>query len=176
MHLKCKLLGLVWSWLGHRFLTKIDLMKLSTTIVNYASTQLFIVYSLINNFPFIDILLAMYLLIWTNVFCFLSSALQRGSHNVHLCLPQVCSTVSNNSSSFIYMVRDRSCSIRLFLQTLEALKRICPKQALLIGMTHEFDHEKDNEFLMEWSERYIDSQLLYELYGVVYLSFSERFY
>ncbi|XWS19888.1 hypothetical protein CRYUN_Cryun31cG0055000 [Craigia yunnanensis] len=49
----------------------------------------------------------------------------KGSHNVHLCLPQ----------------------------TLEALKRICPKQALLIGMTHYFDHHKDNEFLMKWSER-----------------------
>ncbi|KAL4368939.1 hypothetical protein GQ457_05G027170 [Hibiscus cannabinus] len=48
-----------------------------------------------------------------------------GSFNVHLCLPQ----------------------------TLEALKRICPKRALLIGMTHEFDHHKDNEFLREWSER-----------------------
>ncbi|TYH67361.1 hypothetical protein ES332_D06G183200v1 [Gossypium tomentosum] len=50
---------------------------------------------------------------------------KKGSFNVHLCLPQ----------------------------TLEAIKRICPKRALLIGMTHEFDHHKDNEFLMEWSER-----------------------
>ncbi|PPR85734.1 hypothetical protein GOBAR_AA34964 [Gossypium barbadense] len=50
---------------------------------------------------------------------------KKGSHNVHLCLPQ----------------------------TLDALKRICPKRALLIGMTHDFDQHKDNEVLMEWSER-----------------------
>ncbi|KOM53600.1 hypothetical protein LR48_Vigan09g225900 [Vigna angularis] len=50
---------------------------------------------------------------------------QTGSHNVHLCFPQ----------------------------TLETVKRLCPKQALLIGMTHEFDHHKDNEFLKEWSKR-----------------------
>uniref|UniRef100_A0A7N2R544 Metallo-beta-lactamase domain-containing protein n=1 Tax=Quercus lobata TaxID=97700 RepID=A0A7N2R544_QUELO len=54
-----------------------------------------------------------------------SQSMSEGSHNVHFCLPQ----------------------------TLEALKRICPKRALLIGMTHEFDHHKDNEFLMEWSIR-----------------------
>lgn len=53
----------------------------------------------------------------------------------------------------ILMVTSRLFSIHLLLQTLEALKRICPKQALLIGMTHNFDHLKDNEFLMEWSER-----------------------
>ncbi|MCD9645419.1 hypothetical protein HAX54_034302 [Datura stramonium] len=50
---------------------------------------------------------------------------KNGSHNVHLCLTQ----------------------------TLEALKMLCPKRALLIGMTHEFDHHKDNEFLVEWSRR-----------------------
>ncbi|KAF2323967.1 hypothetical protein GH714_005740 [Hevea brasiliensis] len=38
-------------------------------------------------------------------------------------------------------------------KTLEAVKRLCPKRALLIGMTHEFDHYKDNDFLMEWSKR-----------------------
>ncbi|KAF5736353.1 putative hydrolase [Tripterygium wilfordii] len=47
------------------------------------------------------------------------------SHNVHFCLPQ----------------------------TLEAVKKLCPKRALLIGMTHEFDHHKDNDFLTEWSKR-----------------------
>ncbi|KAF7120959.1 hypothetical protein RHSIM_Rhsim13G0117500 [Rhododendron simsii] len=36
-------------------------------------------------------------------------------------------------------------------QTLDAVKRLRPKRALLIGMTHEFDHHKDNEFLREWS-------------------------
>ncbi|GLU14042.1 hypothetical protein SLE2022_306340 [Rubroshorea leprosula] len=48
-----------------------------------------------------------------------------GSHNVHFCLPQ----------------------------SLEAVKKLCPKRALLIGMTHVFDHHKDNEFLKEWSQR-----------------------
>ncbi|XP_042483758.1 putative hydrolase C777.06c [Macadamia integrifolia] len=38
-------------------------------------------------------------------------------------------------------------------QTLDAVKRICPKRALLVGMSHEFDHQKDNEALMEWSRR-----------------------
>ncbi|KAF2908843.1 putative hydrolase C777.06c [Oryza sativa Japonica Group] len=55
-----------------------------------------------------------------------------GSHNVHLCWDQ----------------------------TLDAVKRICPKRALLIGMTHEMDHHKDNETLEEWSRREgIDVQL-----------------
>ncbi|KAL5985900.1 hypothetical protein ACLOJK_027890 [Asimina triloba] len=40
------------------------------------------------------------------------------------------------------------------LQSLDAVKRICPKQALFIGMTHESDHHKDNEFLEEWSRRF----------------------
>ncbi|XP_057428569.1 putative hydrolase C777.06c [Lotus japonicus] len=55
----------------------------------------------------------------------LDSLYRTGSHNVHLCFPQ----------------------------TLETVKRLCPKQTLLIGMTHEFDHHKDNEFLKEWSRR-----------------------
>lgn len=45
-------------------------------------------------------------------------------------------------------------SHQLVSQSLEAVKRICPKRALLIGMTHEFDHHKDNDFLMEWTKRY----------------------
>ncbi|XP_061370044.1 putative hydrolase C777.06c [Gastrolobium bilobum] len=55
----------------------------------------------------------------------LDSLYRTGTHNVHLCFPQ----------------------------TLETVKRLCPKQTLLIGMTHEFDHQKDNEFLTEWSRR-----------------------
>ncbi|OUZ99382.1 hypothetical protein BVC80_7261g2 [Macleaya cordata] len=55
----------------------------------------------------------------------LDTLYKTGSHNTHFCFPQ----------------------------TLEAIKRICPKQALLIGMTHEFDHHKDNEALLEWSRR-----------------------
>ncbi|KAF2291756.1 hypothetical protein GH714_035465 [Hevea brasiliensis] len=55
----------------------------------------------------------------------LDSLLRDGSHNVHFCLPQ----------------------------SLEAVKRLCPKQALFIGMGHELDHYKDNDFLAEWSKR-----------------------
>lgn len=50
---------------------------------------------------------------------------KNGSHNAHFCLPQA----------------------------LETVKRLCPKRALLIGMTHEFDHYKVNDFLTEWSQR-----------------------
>ncbi|CAA7405404.1 unnamed protein product [Spirodela intermedia] len=56
-------------------------------------------------------------------------------HNTHLCLPQ----------------------------TLEAIKKICPKRALLVGMTHEFDHHRDNLELAEWSQREgIPVQLAYD--------------
>lgn len=55
----------------------------------------------------------------------LDTLYKEGSHNTHFCLPQ----------------------------TLEAVKRICPKRALLIGMTHEFDHIEDNKKLAEWSDR-----------------------
>ncbi|GMN54537.1 hypothetical protein TIFTF001_023658 [Ficus carica] len=34
-----------------------------------------------------------------------------------------------------------------------AVKRICPKRVLIIGMSHDFDHHKDNEVLFEWSKR-----------------------
>lgn len=65
----------------------------------------------------------------------LDSLYKTGSHNVHLCFPQ----------------------------TLDAIKRLCPKRAFLIGMTHEFDHHKDNAFLMEWSKREgIQVQLAYD--------------
>ncbi|ESW30733.1 hypothetical protein PHAVU_002G178000 [Phaseolus vulgaris] len=55
----------------------------------------------------------------------LDSIRKTGSDNFHFCLPQA----------------------------LETVKRLCPKQTLLIGMSHEFDYYKDNEFLMEWSKR-----------------------
>lgn len=55
----------------------------------------------------------------------LDTLYKTGSHNTHFCLPQ----------------------------TLDAVKKLCPKRALLVGMTHEFDHHKDNDFLMEWSKR-----------------------
>ncbi|CAI9094894.1 OLC1v1030724C1 [Oldenlandia corymbosa var. corymbosa] len=55
----------------------------------------------------------------------LDTLYKKGSHNTHFCFPQ----------------------------TLDAVKRLCPKRALLVGMTHEFDHQKDNEFLKDWSKR-----------------------
>ncbi|XP_058197432.1 putative hydrolase C777.06c isoform X1 [Rhododendron vialii] len=55
----------------------------------------------------------------------LDTLYKKGLHNTHFCFPQ----------------------------TLDAVKRLRPKRALLIGMTHEFDHHKDNEFLREWSTR-----------------------
>ncbi|TVU45931.1 hypothetical protein EJB05_05441, partial [Eragrostis curvula] len=37
--------------------------------------------------------------------------------------------------------------------SLDAVKRICPKRALLIGMNHEFEHYRENQMLAEWSLR-----------------------
>lgn len=42
----------------------------------------------------------------------------------------------------------------LFLQSLDAIKRIRPKRALLIGMRHFFEHQRENQMLAEWSIRY----------------------
>lgn len=39
-------------------------------------------------------------------------------------------------------------------QSLAAVKRLQPKRALFVGMTHEFEHESDNAALAEWSKRY----------------------
>ncbi|KAG8385251.1 hypothetical protein BUALT_Bualt03G0022600 [Buddleja alternifolia] len=65
----------------------------------------------------------------------LDTLYKKGSHNTHFCFPQ----------------------------TLDAVKRLCPKRALLIGMTHEFNHHKDNEFLKDWSTREgIPVQLAYD--------------
>ncbi|XP_066332393.1 putative hydrolase C777.06c [Miscanthus floridulus] len=47
---------------------------------------------------------------------------------------------------------DRSCHLTLS-QSLDAVKRICPKQALLIGMNHEFEHHRENQLLARWSCR-----------------------
>ncbi|KAL0398300.1 UNVERIFIED_CONTAM: putative hydrolase [Sesamum radiatum] len=58
----------------------------------------------------------------------LDTLYKKGSHNTHFCFPQ----------------------------SLDAVKRICPKRALFIGMTHEFDHHRDNEFLEDWSKRNLD--------------------
>lgn len=55
----------------------------------------------------------------------LDTLYKNGSHNTHFCLPQ----------------------------SLDAVKRIRPKQALFIGMTHEFEHYNDNKALTEWSNR-----------------------
>ncbi|XP_051179305.1 putative hydrolase C777.06c isoform X1 [Lolium perenne] len=40
-----------------------------------------------------------------------------------------------------------------FTETLDTIKRICPKRALLIGMNHEFEHHRENHVLEEWSGR-----------------------
>uniref|UniRef100_A0A0E0NYS7 Protein kinase domain-containing protein n=1 Tax=Oryza rufipogon TaxID=4529 RepID=A0A0E0NYS7_ORYRU len=45
-----------------------------------------------------------------------------------------------------------SCHLTLS-QTLNAVKRLSPKRALLIGMNHEFEHHKENQTLAEWSSR-----------------------
>ncbi|TVU14630.1 hypothetical protein EJB05_38107, partial [Eragrostis curvula] len=37
--------------------------------------------------------------------------------------------------------------------SLDAIKRICPKRALLIGMRHMFEHHRENQMLEEWSLR-----------------------
>uniref|UniRef100_A0A0Q3V190 Metallo-beta-lactamase domain-containing protein n=1 Tax=Setaria italica TaxID=4555 RepID=A0A0Q3V190_SETIT len=34
---------------------------------------------------------------------------------------------------------------------LDAIKRICPRRALLTGMNHEFEHHRENHILAEWS-------------------------
>lgn len=65
----------------------------------------------------------------------LDTLYKKGSHNTHFCFPQ----------------------------SLDAVKRISPRRAMFIGMTHEFDHQKDNEFLAEWSRREgIPVQLAYD--------------
>ncbi|CAF2125433.1 BnaA03g57190D [Brassica napus] len=53
------------------------------------------------------------------------SMVMRGRQPTHLCLPE----------------------------TLEIIKRLCPKRALLTGMTHYFDHHEYNAILAEWSLR-----------------------
>ncbi|XP_074560074.1 putative hydrolase C777.06c isoform X1 [Curcuma longa] len=40
-----------------------------------------------------------------------------------------------------------------FPETLETLKRLRPRQALLVGMTHDYDHDRYNKLLEEWSSR-----------------------
>ncbi|VAI77566.1 unnamed protein product [Triticum turgidum subsp. durum] len=39
--------------------------------------------------------------------------------------------------------------------SLDAIKRIHPKRALLIGMRHFFEHQRENQMLAEWSIRYV---------------------
>ncbi|KAL2631556.1 hypothetical protein R1flu_016242 [Riccia fluitans] len=47
--------------------------------------------------------------------------------------------------------------------SLAAVKRLRPKRAFFVGMTHEFDHERDNLELAEWSRREnLDVQLAYD--------------
>ncbi|KAF8684770.1 hypothetical protein HU200_044193 [Digitaria exilis] len=46
----------------------------------------------------------------------------------------------------------RSCHLTLS-QSLDAVKKICPKKALLIRMNHEFEHHRENQMLAGWSHR-----------------------
>ncbi|KMZ71252.1 Beta-lactamase domain protein [Zostera marina] len=39
-----------------------------------------------------------------------------------------------------------------FSQSLDAVRRISPKRALLIGMSHDFDYHEHNKILAEWSK------------------------
>eukprot|EP00850_Spirogloea_muscicola_P024242 SM000513S17639 [mRNA] locus=s513:489:3125:+ [translate_table: standard] len=60
---------------------------------------------------------------------------KRASHNTHLCYPQ----------------------------SLEVIKRLRPKKALLIGMTHEFDHDEVSAELNIWSASHgIDVKLSHD--------------
>ncbi|RWW26425.1 hypothetical protein GW17_00009183 [Ensete ventricosum] len=62
----------------------------------------------------------------------------------------------------LHKVSSRSTHL-CFSESLDAVKRICPKQALLIGMTHDYDHHKLNVLLAEWSIREgIPVQLAYD--------------
>ncbi|KAH9288417.1 hypothetical protein KI387_032534, partial [Taxus chinensis] len=54
----------------------------------------------------------------------LDTLYKKGPHNTHFCLPE----------------------------SLEAVKRIQPKRALFVGMTHEFEHYRDNKELADWSK------------------------
>ncbi|OEL26295.1 hypothetical protein BAE44_0012683 [Dichanthelium oligosanthes] len=42
---------------------------------------------------------------------------------------------------------------RLNGESLDTVKRICPRKALLIGMNHEFEHHRENQMLAGWSRR-----------------------
>ncbi|KAG7034745.1 hypothetical protein SDJN02_04475, partial [Cucurbita argyrosperma subsp. argyrosperma] len=57
------------------------------------------------------------------------------------------------SLAFYVFTLNPAVSIFCLLQGLEAVKRICPKQVMLIGMGHVFDRHVDNGFLNQWSIR-----------------------
>ncbi|KAJ8433974.1 hypothetical protein Cgig2_024679 [Carnegiea gigantea] len=84
------------------------------------------------------------------------NVIDNGSHNTHFCFPQVnymiplVFCISSGFPCIFAFSFDSNCR---FPKTLDAVKRICPKRALLVGMTHEFDHLRDNTFLAEWSRR-----------------------
>ena len=103
-------------------------------------------------FYFILILFSQKIVVYFLIFVF--TLLQTGSPNVHFCLPQVSSAFFKMMFTLFIYVPDGEISLFVISQTLETVKRLCPKQTLLIGMNHKFDHHKDNEFLMEWSRRY----------------------
>lgn len=53
----------------------------------------------------------------------------------------------------LHGVGDSSSTHLTLSESLDAIKRIRPKQALLIGMRHFFEHERENQMLAEWSIR-----------------------
>lgn len=102
-----------------------------------------------------------FLLAYTSYF------LQNGSHNTHFCFPQVCDIYFSHTKVplpwYTYLWLHLCLTILNCWQTLDAVKSLQPKRALLIGMTHEFDHHTDNKFLEEWSTRYIKIESIFSV-------------
>ncbi|KAL5540316.1 hypothetical protein UlMin_045061 [Ulmus minor] len=69
------------------------------------------------------------------------------------------SDVSRIPASTEYVIsKDGAAQVDLLILdtlklSLETVKRTRPKRALFVGMNHEIDHHRDNEFLAEWSRR-----------------------
>ncbi|CAL9104667.1 unnamed protein product, partial [Musa textilis] len=66
----------------------------------------------------------------------------------------------------LHKVSSRSTHL-CFSVSLDAVKRIGPKQALLIGMTHDYDHHKLNVLLAEWSMQY-EMKTFFSIFDVIY--------
>lgn len=58
--------------------------------------------------------------------------------------------------SYRMLVPDMCISVMwlgVCVQSLAVVKKLQPKRAFLIGMTHEFEHDLDSRILAEWSAR-----------------------